>query len=133
MDKVIIDTDIVIDFLRTKSGQLLRIIQFQNLGLLEIFFSSLTIMELYAGEMKKTEMDQLTELLINFKVIPFDQQLAQFAGEKKRGEKFPIRTADFIIGITSVYLGAYLATRNKEHFKGIKGLKFFDLVSLASN
>ena len=109
MEKVVVDTDLVIDFLRTNKGLLLLIMKFQREGLVEMLFSSITIMELYAGEMTKDELEMLIDLIRNFKVVSFDQPLAQFAGEKKRGKRLQIRTADFIVGATSVYLGASLA------------------------
>jgi len=129
MEKVVVDTDVVIDFLRTNAGLLLHIMKLQKDGLLELFFSSITIMELYAGEMTKSELEMIIDLIRNFKVVPFDQQLAQFTGEKKRGERLQIRTSDFIIGATSIYLEARLVTRNNKHYKGIRGLKYFDLTT----
>lgn len=128
MDKVIVDTDIIVDFLRTNSGLLPQLMQLQQNGVCEIYTSSITIMELFAGEMDKTEIKMLNSLLEYFKTIPFDQELARFAGEKKRGKKLRINLTDLIISITSVYFKAKLATRNKDHFEGIPGIEFFKIV-----
>lgn len=127
MDKVVVDTDVVIDFLRINRGLLPQITELQKQGLCEIFISSVSIMELFSGEMNSSELKMLYGLLEYFKVVSFDRELAQFVGESKRGKKLMVPFADYIIGITSVYLGAELATRNKDHFKGIPKLKFFTL------
>ncbi|MBI3955508.1 PIN domain-containing protein [Candidatus Gottesmanbacteria bacterium] len=127
MDKVIIDTDIVIDFLRINAGLLPRITELQKNGLCEVYVSSISIMELFAGKMNASELKMLYSLLEYFKVVSFDRELAQFVGESKRGKKLTVPLADYIIGLTSIYLGAELATRNKDHFKGIPKLKFFTL------
>lgn len=125
MKKVVVDTDIVIDFLRTNKGLLPQLRGLQEQGEVEIYISSITIMELFAGEMKSVQLKMLIELLVNFKVIPFDEEIAKFAGEEKRGKRLQIQLSDFIIGITSIYFKADLATRDKDHFHGIKSIKFF--------
>lgn len=125
MEKVVVDTDIIIDFLRTNKGLLPQLRDLQEKELLEIYITSVTIMELFAGDMRKTQEKMLVDLLINFKVIPFDEEIARFAGEEKRGKKLQIQLSDFIIGITCTYFKAELATRNQAHFRGIKGIKFF--------
>lgn len=125
MEKVVADTDIVIDFLRTNAGLLPQLTKLQQEGICEVYFSSITIMELFAGEMTNNEIKMLFDLLGRFKVISFDQELAQFAGENKRGKKLTVHFADFIIGITSIYIEAKLVTRNKEHFIGIPHIKFY--------
>lgn len=129
MEKIVVDTDIVIDFLRTDKGLLPQLRKLQEKGVLEIYLSSVTIMELFAGDMRRTQEKMLADLLATFKVIPFDEEIAKFAGEEKRGKKLQIQLSDFIIGITSVYFKANLVTRNKDHFRGIRGIKFFKIVS----
>jgi predicted nucleic acid-binding protein len=125
MEKVVADTDIIIDFLRTNKGLLPKLRKLQEEGVLEIYISSITVMELFAGEMKSTQRKMLDELLVYFKVISFDDDIARFAGREKKGKKLQIQLSDFIIGITSIYLQTTLATRNKEHFRGIPKIKFF--------
>ncbi|MBI3380305.1 PIN domain-containing protein [Candidatus Gottesmanbacteria bacterium] len=127
MEKVVVDTDIIIDFLRTNKGLLPRLRQLQEKGVLEIYISSVTIVELFTGDMRRTQEKMLSDLLVNFKVIPFDEEIAKFAGEAKRGKRLQIQLSDFIIGITSIYFKADLATRNKDHFQGMKGIKFWKL------
>lgn len=125
MEKVVVDTDVVIDFLRIKAGLFLELLESQKREEIELYLSSITLMELFAGEMSRREIAELTELLENFRIISFDEGLAKFAGKLKRGKRLNTHFADFIIGATSVYLNAKLATRNKSHFKSIEKIRFY--------
>jgi len=129
MNRVVIDTDIVIDFLRTNSGLFPQLLQLQADGKIEILFSSITVLEIFAGESAKNQRNELLKLFSKFKIVPFDKDLAIFAGEVKRGKKLSITLTDFIIGTSASKLKARLATRNKTDFKDIPFLKFFELPS----
>ena len=126
MQKVVMDTDIVIDFLRTGNGPFLHLLELQEKEKIEMYISSVTVMELFAGEMKKKQIDILGSLITVFTIIPFETRLAQFCGELKRGKKLDVLLADFIIGTTAIYLNAKLATRNKRHFSQLSGIRFFE-------
>ncbi len=121
-----VDSDILIDFLRTNSGLFPKLLELQLSGKIEIYFSSVTVMEIFAGESSKWVKKELLELFSNFTIISFDRDLAMFAGEFKRGKKLTISLADYIIAMATRNLGAYLATRNISHFSEIYDLKFFE-------
>lgn len=125
MEKILIDSDIIIDFLRTGKGLLPDLLSLQKINKAVIYISSVSIFELFAGQFSKKDKTILLSLINTIEVMPFDQNIAQSAGEIKRDYKTSIALADFFIGVTSIYFGAKLATRNKEHFKGIPRLKFF--------
>lgn len=129
MKKVLIDTDIIIDFLRTNEGLFPTLLELQVQGNLTLYISSVTIMELFVGtsSQKQVQSQQLKELIDSFRVIPLDAKLAQFTGELKRGKKWTILTSDLIIGATALWLNAQLATKNRKHFSVIPGLKLFNL------
>lgn len=129
MKKVLIDTDIIIDFLRTNEGLFPTLLELQVQGNLTLYISSVTIMELFVGtsSQKQVQSQQLKELIDSFRVIPLDAKLAQFTGELKRGKKWTILTSDLIIGATALWLNAELVTNNRKHFSVIPGLKFFKL------
>lgn len=131
MTKVLVDTDILIDHLRTGGGPLTQLVTMQSNGKIEIYLSSITVMELYAG-LSSLKLAKKIQLLLNsFLVIPFDVTVAQFAGELKRDQKFPtVPVVDYIIGSTAVWFKAQLATRNRRHFSSIPELKFFDYLVL---
>lgn len=125
MEKILVDSDILIDFLRTNSGFFPKLVRLQIDGKVELYISSITVFELYSGQSSKKEDTILTESLSNMKIIPFERELAKFAGEIRRDKKLNNPLADFIIGITAVFIGAKLATRNKSHFKSIEKIRFY--------
>lgn len=125
MKKIVVDSDIIIDFLRTGEGYFPKLVEKQAEGKLQIYLSSVTVMELLAGESASKDEEYLLKLVGSFKVEPFGTELAKLAGRTKRGRKLQIALADFIIGMTAIKLKAVIATRNKAHFKGISELKFY--------
>lgn len=128
MKKVLLDTNILIDYLRAKRGPIIELFQLQEQGRIQLYLSSLTVMELYAGLSSPKMQDELDAVFNACFIIPFDQVIARFAGELKRDKKFlAVPLADFLIGTTALWLKARLATGNQKHFAGIPGLKFFDL------
>lgn len=129
MQRIFLDSDIIIDFLKMGQGMFPQIVTLQAVGKIEMYISSVTVFELFSGASAKRDESKILELISNLKTIPFDEHLAKFAGEIRRDKKLSIALADFFIAATSLFIGAHLATRNREHFKGIKGLKFFDLKS----
>lgn len=127
MTKVLVDTNILIDYLRAKRGPIVELFQLQEKGHVQLYLSSLTVMELYAGLSSSKIQDELDAVFNACFIIPFDQVIARFAGELKRDKKFrAVPLADFLIGTTALWLEAQLATRNQKHFTGIPGLKFFN-------
>lgn len=127
MERVVVDSDVFIDLFRTGKGLFPQLLHLQEEGKIELYLSSITVLELFSGASSIKEEDLLMETISNFKMVSFDAELARFAGEKRRDGNLITPIADFIIGITSVYLEARLATRNRDDFKGIKGIKFFPL------
>ena len=125
--KVVVDTDICIDFFRTNSGLFPSLIKLQEEYEAELYFSSITIFELFSGSSSKDEEDIIMGITLQVKTIPFDFVLAKFAGELKRDRKLKPPLGDFIIGSTALYPTAKLGTRNKAHFLAIPNLKFFEL------
>lgn len=128
MVKVFLDTDILVDYLRAKKGPIVDLVKLQERGKIELHLSSVSIMELFAGLSALRMQSELGMVLHSLTVISFDKNIARFAGELKRDKKFQtISLADYLIGTTALSMKAQLATRNKKHFQGIPGLKFFDL------
>ncbi|MBI2310190.1 type II toxin-antitoxin system VapC family toxin [Candidatus Collierbacteria bacterium] len=126
MKKVLVDTDILIDFFRSGRGSFPALIGLQKQRQIELYLSSITVMELFAGKSSAETAVTLEKFIDSFKVVTFDKVLARFSGELRRERKLAIQTSDFIIGATSIWLKVQLATRNKKHFQGIPGLKFFN-------
>ena len=125
MVKLVVDTDIVIDYLRAGQGPFLAILDLQQKGEAEIYVSAATVLELYAGQSSKTDSEQVEKILDNLAIVELSRELAKFVGEKKRDMTASISLNDLIIGCTTLVLKARLVTRNKKHFTPIPGLKFY--------
>ena len=127
MTKVLVDTDVIIDYLRINRGPMAQLVLIQSNGEIEMHLASISVMELYAG-LSSIKFAEKIELLVNLcTVVPFDATVARFAGKLKRDKKFPtVPVTDYLIGSTALWLKAELATGNKKHFAGIPGLKFFN-------
>lgn len=63
-----------------------------------------------------------------FRIQDLTFEIAEVLGTILRRKSHPKGAdfADLIIASTTIYLDAELATRNKSHFQGISGLRFFD-------
>lgn len=125
MQKVVVDSNIIIDYLRTSIGWLPELLSLQTQGKIEIYISSITVFELFAGNSSKKDESKILELVSSLKMIAFDEKLAKFAGELTRNWKLSLPLADFIIASTALFIQAQVATRNKNHFKVVPKLKFF--------
>ena len=125
MKKVVLDTDIIIDFFRAEIGPFSRLIELQNRHAIESLSLHHHSDGTFHRRVVRKNAAQLEEFIEKFRIVTFDKILARFTGELRRGRKLNLHFADFIIGSTTLWLGAELATRNKKHFQEIPGLKFF--------
>ncbi len=124
MIKILVDTDIIIDFLRTGQGIFPSLFDFQQKRTVELYISTITILELFSGSSSKKDQDP-SRLISTMKVVEFNTDVAKFAGELKRDNAIVIAFADLIIGSSALYINAKILTKNKKHFRLIPGLKFY--------
>lgn len=125
MKKVLIDTDIIIDYLRIGKGPLEDLLRQAGDGEIKLYLSSVTILELYCGEIKARQTETIESVERLMEVIPLDNERARLIGKLRKSLKRSVSLADVIIGGSAVFLGAELATRNRKHFEQIPGVKFF--------
>jgi predicted nucleic acid-binding protein len=124
----LLDTDIVIDFLRRRNYARKLLDNWAEEGLLAI--SALTHLEIYqglkAGEEGATNafLDGLTSVTVD---VPIARQAGRMLGElRSKGETVGI--ADSIISATALQLGVPLLTNNVAHYpltdlKVVRGLE----------
>ncbi len=127
MVRVVVDSDIIIDFLRSGLGRLPKLLDSQLKKEVKLYLSSITVMEIFSGQSSKSEAATIEELFSCFQVISLDTDLGKFAGVIKRDDKVTIDVPDLIIAATALYLEAKIATNNQKHFSKIPKLKFFSL------
>lgn len=128
MNTLLIDTSLLIDFLRQKRKEETI---YQALAATELYqfaIAMVTVAELYAGERIWKELHARTELgnlLSGLQILPLTTEIAQRAGELRAKQKVPI--LDALIAATAIEHGVSLATLDVADFKKIKGLKLFSL------
>ena len=125
---VILDTSIIIDHIRqpeAKETHLMKIAQ--KVAKENLAISVITIQELYEGRSirnRETE-EYLLATISPLKILPYNYEVAQLAGEIARDLSRPIELADAAIAATAIINGASLFTLNKRHFTGIGDLNFY--------
>ena len=114
MRKVVVDTDILINFLRGKE----RAREFL-LSLVEdatIYCSAITAAEIYAG-MKEHDKERTGELIESLNVADITLEIAKKAGEYKRSiKKQSLELDDCLVAATAFIKEAVLATGNGKHY-----------------
>ncbi len=114
MRNIIVDTDILIDFLRgRKKSQEYLLSNFEDSI---IYCSVITVAEIYAG-MKHHEKERTSELIDSLHIIPINREIAEKAGEYKRSEKSQyLELDDCFIAASAFVKKAILATGNGKHY-----------------
>lgn len=128
MQKVVLDSDIIIDHFRQGSDIFNQLVMGSAENKIKVCLPGIVYTEINGGQdSKKTDkLNQIEQLPNMFEFIPEDQQISQQAGFLIRD--YPnLGTADAIVAATALSLNAKLATRNKKDFEEIKGLKFFKI------
>jgi len=121
MKPVLVDTDVMVDFLRGHPNAV-ALIQAQSA---RIILSSIVAAELYAGVRSAEELNTLDSLIYLFRVVPVSPELARAAGLHKKdyAKSHGVGLADAIIAATVESENADLKTLNTKHYPMLKGLK----------
>ena len=126
---VILDTNIIIDHIRqpvAKETHLMKIAQ--KVAKENLAISLISVQELYEGRStrEKDKEEYLLATISPLKILSYNYEVAQLAGEIARDLSQSIELADAAIAATTIINGASLFTLNKRHFKDIKDLIFYD-------
>lgn len=118
---ILIDTDIVIDFLR---GNNQAVLLFKT-NADAICFSSITVAEIYAGIKGKKEESEIERLFSILPVITTTKEIACEAGKLVQQFKpsHSVEIPDGVIAATCIVYGAELKTLNTKHYPMFKNLK----------
>jgi predicted nucleic acid-binding protein len=114
--RVLIDTSVLIDFLRGHAGAADLLVRERGAG--ELHASEITRLEVLAG-MRPAEEDRTRSLLSSLRWHPVDADVAEKAGELGRAWLPNHRGtdgADLAIAATAILLDARLLTLNLRHF-----------------
>ena len=116
----LVDTDVLIDFLRGKE----KAFEWISANIPRIILSSIVVAELYAGAKGEKEFVQIKLFISLSRVIPVTTEIAANAGLYKRnyGKSHGTGLADSIIAATCDAEKAQLKTFNTKHYPMIEGL-----------
>lgn len=119
-ERLLIDTDVSIDYLR---GKVQAVDFLENLTEL-LLMSGITVAELYAGVREGKERTALENFIRAFEVVPIDEKIATLGGLYRRdyGKSHGVGLADALIAATAEIKQAKLVTLNQKHFPMVTGL-----------
>lgn len=128
MQKVVLDTDIVIDFTRGANVVLQDLLTLVSRKKIRLFVPAAVVVELMAGKetLKTDKLRDLRLFLEKLEFVSLDYSLSEKAGFLIRDNQ-GLGLGDAIIAAMVLNLNAKLATRNTKDFASIKGLKFFKI------
>ncbi|HEV2880262.1 MAG TPA: type II toxin-antitoxin system VapC family toxin [Pyrinomonadaceae bacterium] len=113
-ERLLLDTDVLIDYLRGRA----EAVSYLESRTEPLLISAITVAELYAGVREGAERVAMDQFLSVFTVIPVDVALAAAGGLIRRdyGKSHGVGLADAIIAATAEGRKADLVTLNKKHF-----------------
>lgn len=124
MNKLFLDTSIIIDFLRRKDKKQTYL---YRIAREDLYTSIVTHTELYAGKSvweNKIAREELEELFSSIDILPLEQEISQKAGRLKAYH--PTMTLlDCIIAATAIKHKLDLVTLNIKDFADIKEISIF--------
>lgn len=113
-DRLLIDTDVLIDYLRDKSE---AVSYLENLTQ-PLLISVITVAELYAGIRDGSERARLDEFIRAFEVVEVDREISIKGGLYRRDylKSHNVGLADALIAASAEIRQADLVTMNSKHF-----------------
>jgi len=118
---ILIDTDVLIDFLRGHDKAVAFVDEFSS----RIILSPIVVAELYAGVKGNAELTVLEDFISLFRVVPLTAEIAKIGGLYKRdfGKSHGVGLADTILAATADKEKAELKTLNVKHYPMFGGLE----------
>lgn len=118
---ILVDTDVLVDFLRGQK----KAVTFVNKFSSQIILSPIVVAELYAGVKGKEELTILENFISLFRVVPLTVEIAKIGGLYKRdfGKSHGVGLADAILAATADTEKADLKTLNVKHYPMISLLE----------
>lgn len=120
-DSILVDTDVLVDFLRGYNTAAAFVNEFSS----RFILSPIVVAELYAGVKGNAELAVLENFVSLFRIVPFTVEIAKIGGLYKRdfGKSHGVGLADAVLAATAGNEKAELKTLNVKHYPRIMGLK----------
>jgi tRNA(fMet)-specific endonuclease VapC len=126
--KYLLDTNICIYLINSKSEKLIK--QFKTLDIGQLAISSISVAQLRYGASKSQATEKnnfaLDQFLIPLEIVDFDTRSAASYGEVRtnlESKGKPIGPLDTLIAAQALAYGLTLITNNVREFKRVSGLK----------
>lgn len=116
--RILIDTSIIIDYLRNPDKQSTKFIRLFKKY--EISISVITVFELLNGATTEDKFKEIEKIYSKLNILDFDLFCAHKASEIYRDLRHKNKMIDFrdiLIGATSIHHKLHVATLNKKHFE----------------
>lgn len=125
--KIVVDSNILIDHTRKRSTLFTELTRGATEGKWQLLFPTVVTLELYRGAetSKKAQLSIIDGLWTPGKLVEATLPICRLAGFLLRDYQQLPDPIDAIVAATAIENGAELATRNRRHYKGIKGLRIF--------
>jgi tRNA(fMet)-specific endonuclease VapC len=121
---VLIDTSLVIDYLRSADKPTTRFISLFKAH--DLVISVISVFELLNGATTKEKITDIRKICKSLTIIDFNVECAEKASEIYRELKTQnklIEFRDILIGATAIANNYPLATSNKKHFERLREIK----------
>lgn len=114
----LVDTDVLIDFLRGTPQAVAFVSKLPN----DVAISSVSVAELYAGVRDGAESQALKDLLDTLEIIDLNRDIAQAGGliRREHGKAHGVGLNDALIAATAVNRKACLYTLNIKHYPSLR-------------
>lgn len=121
---MILDSDVIINFLRKDHETIRKILALQNIE--ELSTTSISTFEVLRGLSKLNKIEEGRKFLVNLRIFDFDFKASEKAAEifeelRKKGET--IDALDLMIASIVIVNNETLMTKNTGHFERMSGLK----------
>jgi len=115
--KVLLDTDVVIEILRTRNPDILASWSALASAAANVLISPVTSAEVWAGAWPR-ERATTERFLLSMTCVPIDYGIAQIAGDFLRqfSKSHGLKIGDALIAATAIQHKAALWTRNRKHY-----------------
>lgn len=128
MTKILVDTDILIDYTKGYDLALRTLLEKQAKGKVTLFVNSVVLAEFFSnGSLSnRKKYDKAVEFFGLFGFVEINKKAGLLAGELLREKKANF-LGDALISATCLLEGMSLASRNKKHFAKIPNLKILEV------
>ncbi len=124
--KVIIDSSIIIDYIRAGVGYLPDLLSAVKTDDIKLIAPTVVVIELWSGKSMNSikNREQVGLIFSSMERVVLTETIAKRSGDLIRNG-YIHSGFDAVIAATALELDAKLATGNRRHFAGIKDLKFW--------